>query len=996
MYLHRMTIQALGPFAGQHTIEFTDLAASGLFLLEGPTGSGKSTLIDAIVFALYGKVASPEASEDRLRSAHAAPEVETFVDLVLETGSGIYRVRRSPAYQRPKQRGTGTTLQQSQVRLWRLTSPDATDGDVLSIRADEAGAELRRAVGLDREQFVQTIVLPQGEFARFLRADPESRRGLLQQVFGTEVYERLQQRLERMRAEVGRGVELSRQSVDKAVARFVGASSPDVEHPVRTAGPDDAVVQARAVCGELETAAGRAVAAATAARDSAQAARAEHERRGRLAETARRRDRALAELTALEAASAQHDADLARVAAARRVLPVLPLLAAVEPAGRARTAAAATLDEARDRAGAELRAIVDRAEEPGPALAQERDRCTGARASLARAAALEAGLPARTAQLERGRAQAEQVALAIVAAHDELGTRPERRARLAERLELASASAALLELASARLVAVEERWTASLDAVRLGEDVASGEVALAAASRAAHEAVETAARLQRARIAGMAGELAEQLVDGEPCPVCGADAHPAPAARPEAVDDADLAVAEARRVVATAAVATAATAVERLRERREQRARVAAATPSELEVVLVQARAAVQSAQEGAADLVRAKDELTRFDAATRTAEQALADQQRAVDLETERRAAAAAELDRDRAEVLEAQGTSGSVAERVVSLDAVAAQAAAWLRALDAERHAREVEGSAREALARAMADQGLTGPDQVRAAHLVPTELARLESALQQHELALARARAVLEEPEILALESPLPDLPAALEAMTRATTLAEGLAAESARATHRRDEAATACDGLVDAVASYERETAEAGPVVRMANLAGASTADNTRQLTLATYVLGRRFDDLVLAANARLVTMSDGRYELLHSDRREDVSTRKRGLALAVLDHRTETTRDPRTLSGGETFYVSLCLALGLADVVTAEAGGIDLGTLFVDEGFGSLDGQTLDVVLAELSRLRDGGRVVGVVSHVETLKQTIAERIEVRRLPDGTSTLDVRA
>jgi len=178
--------------------------------------------------------------------------------------------------------------------------------------------------------------------------------------------------------------------------------------------------------------------------------------------------------------------------------------------------------------------------------------------------------------------------------------------------------------------------------------------------------------------------------------------------------------------------------------------------------------------------------------------------------------------------------------------------------------------------------------------------------------------------------------------------------------------------------------------------MANLAGASTTDNSRQLTLATYVLGRRFDDLVLAANARLGTMSDGRYELLHSDRREDVSTRKRGLALAVLDHSTETTRDPRTLSGGETFYVSLCLALGLADVVTAEAGGIDLGTLFVDEGFGSLDAQTLDVVLAELSRLRDGGRVVGVVSHVETLKSAIAERIEVRRLADGTSTLTVRA
>src|SRR5450759_1169583 len=138
------------------------------------------------------------------------------------------------------------------------------------------------------------------------------------------------------------------------------------------------------------------------------------------------------------------------------------------------------------------------------------------------------------------------------------------------------------------------------------------------------------------------------------------------------------------------------------------------------------------------------------------------------------------------------------------------------------------------------------------------------------------------------------------------------------------------------------------------------------------------------------------MSDGRYELVRSEEREDVRTRKTGLAMRAADHATGTERDPRTLSGGETFYVSLCLALGLADVVTAEAGGIDLGTLFIDEGFGALDAETLDVVLAELGRLREGGRVVGVVSHVDAMKQSIAERVEVRRTQDGTSTLTVRA
>ncbi len=165
-----------------------------------------------------------------------------------------------------------------------------------------------------------------------------------------------------------------------------------------------------------------------------------------------------------------------------------------------------------------------------------------------------------------------------------------------------------------------------------------------------------------------------------------------------------------------------------------------------------------------------------------------------------------------------------------------------------------------------------------------------------------------------------------------------------------------------GLTEAVADLERARAAAAPVVRMANVATASGGEGA--LTLATYVLGQRFADLVAAANARLVGISDGRYELVRSAEREAVRTRRLGLAMQVLDHRTGTARDPRTLSGGETFYVSLCLALGLADVVTAEAGGIELGTLLIDEGFGALDAETLDVVLAELSRLRDGGRVVG--------------------------------
>jgi exonuclease SbcC len=209
--------------------------------------------------------------------------------------------------------------------------------------------------------------------------------------------------------------------------------------------------------------------------------------------------------------------------------------------------------------------------------------------------------------------------------------------------------------------------------------------------------------------------------------------------------------------------------------------------------------------------------------------------------------------------------------------------------------------------------------------------------------------------------------------------------------------RVDAARAAATLVDtACAALAEQEESAAPVVRMAGLAAGTDAANTLARSLPTYVLVRRFEDVVAAANERLRQMSDGRYELERSDEREDVRTRKTGLAMRVLDRTTEKARDPRTLSGGETFYVSLCLALGMADVVTGEAGGIELGTLFVDEGFGTLDPETLDVVLAELGRLRAGGRVVGVVSHVEAMKQAVAERIAVRRRADGSSTLTVVA
>lgn len=196
MRFHRLVLQAIGPFAGRHEVDFDALSVSGLFLLNGPTGAGKSTLIDAVEFALYG---ARDELKERMVSGHAAPGAEPFVELVFSNSRGMFRVVRTPEHERPKQRGSGTTRVNGTARLFRLTSedqiavPDA--GEPVTSSAAETGAAILELVQLSREQFTQTVVLPQGKFATFLTTPPDARAKVLQDVFGTEIYDLTQERL---------------------------------------------------------------------------------------------------------------------------------------------------------------------------------------------------------------------------------------------------------------------------------------------------------------------------------------------------------------------------------------------------------------------------------------------------------------------------------------------------------------------------------------------------------------------------------------------------------------------------------------------------------------------------------------------------------------------------------------------------------------------------------------------------------------------------------
>ncbi|WP_304518699.1 SbcC/MukB-like Walker B domain-containing protein, partial [Actinotalea sp. JY-7885] len=458
-----------------------------------------------------------------------------------------------------------------------------------------------------------------------------------------------------------------------------------------------------------------------------------------------------------------------------------------------------------------------------------------------------------------------------------------------------------------------------------------------------------------------------------------------------------LEAAEAARDAAHARLAEAAGTLAATTERLEARRSAAGGTLAEVEERLALARAGVSDALAAVGRVRDVEASLAAFDRETHEVAAQVA--QRDVAL-TESRAAHEAANDAltlAEVEVEAARDGAESVRVRLALVDERIGHLTAWGDALARVEEATATHDARLAELATALVEHDFADGAAVRAAALDAVALRDLERAVTEHDRALSRVRSGLAEPELVALPAVVDvDLDALASAHETADALATEAAHAEARSAHLAEAASSAHDQLARALAAQEAAHADAGPVVRMANVAAASGGDNAKQLSLATYVLMRRFEDVVAAANSRLVTMSDGRYELVRSDEREAVRSRRTGLAMKVVDHRTGVERDARTLSGGETFYVSLCLALGLADVVTAEAGGTDLGTLFIDEGFGTLDPETLEVVLAELGRLRDGGRVVGVVSHVEALKQSIAERIEVRCHPDGSSTLTVRA
>jgi exonuclease SbcC len=985
MYLHRLELRAIGPYPDLVSIDFAALAASGVFLLEGPTGSGKSTIIDAVVFALYGGLAGSDASLDRLHSQHADPAVEPFVELVFETGAGVYRVRRTPQYDRPKQRGTGTVKQQSSVQLLRLTGPSDVAGEPVSSRIPEVAAEVARIVGLDRAQFLQTVVLPQGEFARFLRSPGEERRKLLQSLFGTQVYDRTADELAARRRAVQAEVDGADTRVRDALSRFAQAAG--VDDPDESAvGPT--VVALRVAADAAEATRTSAVLAAASATAHEQAVTARVAALDRRAELLRRR-------SVLDAGATEVDASRTRLALAERAARVAAVADGLD-AARARSAdATAAADALRARHGVTA---------TGSTLVGARSAAAECAAAVRHLVAVEAGIDGRRRALTDAHTRGRQLAARLVELDLALDARPAERARIVEAARTAAETAAGAEAARLEVDRIG-RLRADLDArAQSQRRVRGAEDSVNRARTAAHDLVRAEQQLRERRIAGLAGELGAALTPGDPCPVCGATEHPVVAVSQDdhpTAEAIEAAARLARRAEQELSDAAAALAVERAGLERLVQA-LGDTDAATVDALAADAAARVEAAHDAAVRVGRLEQERAAHDEQTRTLER----QRNEVDTEravlTASATADAERLDHDVTAVEHAiDRVAGFLDDEPGTLHAAVEQLDALTERLDAVSRADERAAAASVAVhersaevERVLAEQEFDDVDAARAAVLDRSAAERLRDAVAAADRERAVVDSGLAEPAVVAAaadDRERLDLDGARVAREQTATAADSATRAAASAEDRAAASEQCAADLAAAIRARDDTSARSRAVVRLADIAAGQPSVNPSGITLGTYVLMRRFEDVVAAANDRLRAMLAGRFTLETSDERESGSrSRRTGLALAVHDQTTDTVRDPRSLSGGETFTVSLCLALGLADVVQAEAGGVSLGTLFVDEGFGTLDPETLDDVIGQLSRLTAGGRQVGIVSHVEELKQRIPERIAVRRTLEGGS------
>ena len=1088
MILHNLEFEAFMAYPKRQEINFDTLNNAGVFLLNGPTGAGKTTILDAICYALYGETSSDRESA-KLHStyaAHSGTKPRVLLDVTLH-GKRL-RIDRTPAYNKPITRGArkGQMREESAKATLAELAPGADPADEkawtpISSSVAEVNRTIAERTHLTKEQFLKVVLLPQGQFAQFLKSKPKERKELLKKMFPVEHYEQLfaalTEEAKTAQQEVAQDENTQRGYLERARAEMLALQAllDAVDTDAEGTDTEGSAVEGFVEAGEepenltaenvtAETLDAWVAGGVERARETSTREKQEQQR---LTDEADRNTRLLAERAQLQAdwreyeqlcerrtrlteRADEHKAQREELAQARAAAPLHAQYAQVHAESQALTArqqdqaaCASALDETgrallaalRDEETSadvtfpeettfaalpdlepaeqqiQLEALLDTLRALQKKDAQLTDEEAAVAALLKQANALEQDKARAEKTLSDLTAAAEQLAEELagystadeertLAAHlvTEAQQKHDAAQQMQQKLDAASAAVAEAEKQSKRTATAEqkaqEKWQAS--------------------AQQALAATEEFKNLQVLRLAQASSLLARELKDGEPCAVCGSVEHPAPAQIAEGeqlVERADLDAAKEREDKAHKQARTHELAKDRATKAHQEASEALAAARTQYETLAAQGECDVEQTaaqlQQAQTRLAQAQSRVTARDGVLVKVERVRVELQKAqealrtiegaaVEAQTRHRDAAA-RCEATAADLAPARATVG-FAQRVESVEGYRAAHQRLARAVLLLGQARERHALAAAAAERLLAESSFESAELVHAAVRTPERVDALEQAVAAYELEHARLLEGFGREAIVAVAARVAAGEQAPDDLQGVREQVEQLRAAVHRLTLRegeRESLLRSLQALRGEYAAFRAKTAQRYDRAQMlANLAAAARGDTLggyeHQVDLVSYVLGAEFERILHSASLHLDRMSEGRYGMVFSDHRAKGSRSGGGLNLEITDTWTGEPREASSLSGGESFLASLSLALGLAEVVQANNGGIELDTLFIDEGFGTLDAETLDMVMGTIESLRDSGRTIGLISHVEEMKNRIPAQIVVEKGQNGSS------
>ncbi len=1013
----RLSLQAFGPFASTEVVDFRSAIETGLFGIYGQTGAGKSTLFSAMSFALFGAPTRTDQEPRSLRSDHAAADLPTEIEFVFELGAKTYLIRRRPAQERPKARGEGKTEDAAEASLFDVTGipidalgPGQSGRVIAEKKVSVVGQQVEMLLGYGADQFRQIVLLPQGKFETFLAAKTDDRVKILRDLFDVTIYRDLAARLKEEAYEAERAL---REQRSLYLARLVERGFESVEALELGIAAAESEVDAKRGCQRV----------AEAANETARKVLNEAEQVEKAFAAV---DKARQALDDLEAKTGEIEALTRRVEAVANAFQARDLEAAWHDAARDSRDAAKAVTEA----AADLDKMTKAQEDATRTLSEARAgavRLQKVQADLTRLEATETQVgQAAYLQAEFDDAARTDVTSKKLLAGAE-GACKTLRSRLdATDLELDAARKATVVRGTltGELAEVNRELSKARSHAKAQGEVTKAEGEVEAAERdlvtrtAAEEAAETALTEAEARLSRtQAIILAEKLAEGVPCPVCGALDHPVPAhGMPEQSGlteafrnaQAEAKKASEARVRAESELGNCRTRLEEKKRALDEQERPGRG-PTELEAEMVRLDGELVALGE-AVDLDTMADRLA--DLKRELKETEVAEAEARVSASKAEADLAAARATRDavvnalpeelrtpkavaerRASLLGEQKQLSEALERATEVDRSAGEALTRAQEkLEAARQALETqerrEKAARQAFLARLAEAGLDESQyDACKAHFLTLKADR--ETVSGHQEGLIAARTTLQNARGACADRERPDLTPIKVAQSDATQSLNSANAALAEANAAIESLVKFKASLAEALARTDELEAGTGPLRGLADLANGK---NDLNMTLETFAIAAMFDQVLEAANMRLNPMTRGRYRL---ERGVEASSGrgKRGLEIEVFDINTGKARPTATLSGGETFISALALALGLADVVESLSGKIRMDTIFIDEGFGSLDSEngagTLDQVLQVLSALTKGNRAVGLISHVGLVQEAIPQGFYVRSTPSGS-------